>query len=69
MSILNYATKKELKGCVGQRLNYTETSRPYSDFTENGEVFGSNRPSLSRNGKREFYATVTMKNGLIEKVQ
>lgn len=69
MMILKYATKKELKECIGQKLRYTETSIFGPEYKENGSFCGSNRPSLPGGfGKREFFAQVTMKDGLIEKV-
>lgn len=67
MIILNYETKKELKAAIGQRLKYRETSIFGSEYTENGVIYGSNRPHIT-GYKREFYAAITLKNGLIEKV-
>lgn len=59
-----YKTKKALKESKGQRLKYSENSIFGPEFKENGSfcVVG---PSAY---ERKWYATVTMKNGLIEKV-
>lgn len=69
MLILNYVSKKEMKSKIGQPLNYIETSRFGNEYTPNGSLTGSNRPSITGNGGREFYAKVTMKDGLIAKVE
>lgn len=67
MLILNYPTKKDLKACVGQRLKYAETSMHGLEYKPDGAIAGSNRPGLT-GFKREFFANVTMENGLIKKV-
>jgi hypothetical protein len=70
MMILNYATKKELKQCIGRRLKYKETSLHGEEYRTTGKFVGSNRPwHPDGTGTREFYAEVTMKDGLIEKVK
>ena len=59
----HYKTKKELKACVGQSLKYTETSMFGPEFQPNGEFcVADSGPS------RKWFATVTMKDGLIAKV-
>jgi|TARA_R110000764_G_scaffold128743_4_gene216492 hypothetical protein len=72
MMILNYVSKKELKENVGQELKYIETCTDFGfppEFKTNGSFAGCNRPHDYRGtGKREFFATVTMQNGLISKV-
>lgn len=65
--ILDYATKKDLKASIGQPLNYQETSLFGAEYLDNGTLYGCNRPHLTGH-KREFFANVTMKNGLINKV-
>lgn len=67
MLIFDYPTKKDLKAAVGQRLKYRETSMFGSEYKTDGVITGSNRPSITGH-KREFYANVTMENGLIKKV-
>lgn len=60
----SYKTKKELKGSIGQKLRYVETSFFGLEYKENGNfcVVG---PSPE---KRTWFASVTMKDGLIAKV-
>ena len=74
MMIVNYPSKKELKASIGQPLDYTETSMFGAEFNPNGTFCGSNRPYNKdypyndRRGKREFFASITMVDGLIMKV-
>ena len=60
-----YPTKKILKTKIGKPLRYQETSMFGPEFKENGSfcVVG---PSPY---ERKWYATVTMKDGLIAKVR
>jgi len=67
MMIVHYPSKKELKACIGQSLRYTETSIFGAEYKDNGTITVANRPHLTKIG-REFFAQVTMKNGLIDKV-
>ena len=67
MLVLNYASKKELKENIGKPLNYMETSIFGPEYNSNGILTGSNRPHITGH-KREFYANVTIKDNLIEKV-
>ena len=67
MMILNYESKKFLKTQVGKPLRYTETSMFGNEFRPDGTFCGCNRPHLT-GYKREFFASVTMANGLIAKV-
>lgn len=70
MMILNYESKKQLKESVGQPLRYTETSLFGNEFTPNGVFVGSNRPwHEDGTGKREFFASVTMRDGVIAEVK
>ena len=61
----SYPTKKALKAAVGQPLRYIETSMFGSEYKEDGSfcVVGPDPYT-----KRSWYATVTMKAGLIERV-
>ena len=68
MIIFNYPSKKTLKENIGQKLNYIETSLFGAEYVPNGKITGANRPHITGSG-REFFAEVTMKNGLIAKVQ
>ena len=68
MMIFNYESKKAMKECVGQPLRYTETSLFGPEYRANGSFVGCNRPHLT-GYKREFFAEVTMKDGVIAKVK
>ncbi len=68
MLIFNYPSKKELKACIGQSLRYTETSMFGAEYRPDGKLTGANRPHITKMG-REFFAEVTMKDGLIVKVE
>ena len=67
MLIFDYPTKKVLKENIGNPLNYRETSMFGNEFLLNGVLTGCNRPHITGH-KREFFANVTMKSGLISKV-
>lgn len=69
MLIALYVSKKQMKEYVGQKLKYRETSAFGPEYKENGTFCVSNRPSITGVKGREFFAEVTMKNGLIEKVK
>ena len=72
MMILNYHSKKDLKENVGQELKYTETCTDFgfpAEFKTSGTFVGCNRPQDPRGtGSREFFAKVTMQDGLISKI-
>ena len=68
MLIFDYPSKKELAACVGQKLRFTETSMFGAEYDPNGFLTGCNRPHITGH-KREFFANVQMKDGLIEKVK
>lgn len=59
-----YKTKKELKSAIGQPLRYEETSFFGPEYKENGS-FSVVGPSPSQ---RNWFARVTMENGIITKV-
>lgn len=67
MLIALYESKKQLKENVGQKLKYKETSLFGNEYVDNGKFCVCNRPHLT-GFKREFFAEVTMENGLIKKV-
>ena len=69
MMILNYKSKKLLKENIGQALRYTETSFFGNEYVPTGSFVGSNRPQITGNGGREFFAQVTMANNLIQSVK
>lgn len=67
--VTGYASKKELKAAIGKPLKYIETSAFGPEFKADGTFTVAHRPALGINPKgREFFARVTMKNGLIHKV-
>jgi hypothetical protein len=68
MLVFKYASKKDLKASIGKPLRYIETSLFGSEYLENGILTGANRPHMTGLG-REFYANVTMENGLIKGVK
>ena len=68
MMILNYESKKALRECIGNVLNYTETSLFGEEYRLNGSFVGCNRPHIT-GFKREFFAEITMKDGLIYTVK
>ena len=61
----SYKTKKELKASIGKRLRYVETSLFGYEYNPNGKfcVVG---PSPYN---RKWYAEITMKNDIIERVK
>jgi len=63
-----YPSKKELKANVGKRLKYIETSMFGPEYRDNGTLTVANRPHITGIG-REFFAQVTMENGLIKSVK
>lgn len=67
--VTGYASKKELKEAIGQKLKYQETSMFGEEFKANGTFSVAHRPAMGVNPKgREFFASVTMENSLIKKV-
>ena len=68
MLVFVYPSKKELKTNIGKPLRYIETSMFGNEYLANGILTGANRPHITRQG-REFFARVTMRDGLIAKVE
>lgn len=66
--IADYPTKKQLKESIGKRLRYQETSWHGAEYRNDGRLTVCNRPHITGH-KREFFAIVTMRGGLIEKVE
>lgn len=70
MMLLNgYASKKELKAAIGKPLSYTETSMFGDEFRADGTFTAAHRPVITKEPGREFFARITMKGGLIAKVE
>jgi len=65
--VVCYDSKKDLKAAVGQRLKYVETSLFGAEYRDNGVLTVAGRPHITGH-KREFFANVTMKDGVILKV-
>ena len=59
---VHYNTKKELKNNVGSELDYTETNIFKDEYTSSGVVIGCDI-------NRKFFAKITIKNNIIERVQ
>jgi len=68
MLVFNYESKKALKESIGKPLRYIETSMFGPEYRDNGMLTGANRPHITGKG-REFFANVTMANGLIKGVK
>jgi hypothetical protein len=68
MLVFNYVSKKVLKESIGKPLNYIETSMFGAEYKTNGVLTGANRPHITGQG-REFFANVTMQDGLIKGVK
>lgn len=68
MLVFDYDSKKALKECIGQPLRYIETSMFGAEYRPDGVLTGANRPHITGRG-REFFANVTMQDGLIKAVK
>ena len=68
MIVFNYPSKKVLKENIGQPLRYIETSMFGDEYVRDGQLTGANRPHITGLG-REFFATVTMRDGKIAGVK
>jgi len=64
MMSANYKTKKELKSCVGQKLDYQETSIFGNEYKPTGKNYVVGPTPLNR----KWWAEVLMENNLIKKV-
>jgi len=68
MIIFDYESKKVLKKNIGKPLRYIETSMFGPEYKADGVLTGANRPHITGRG-REFFANVTMADGLIKSVK
>jgi hypothetical protein len=68
MLLAHYTSKKDLKAAIGEPLRYEETSVFGPEYTPNGTLTVARRPHL-QGGGREFFAQVTMRDGLITNVK
>ena len=69
MMLFNYPSKKDMAAHVGQPLRYTETSIFGVEYIPDGIITGAHRPLVDGSKGREFFATVTMRGGLIAAVK
>ena len=69
MLLMGYKSKKQLKASKGEALSYQETSLFGEEYKINGTFLGAHRPMITGLGGREFFAKITMKNGVIENVE
>ena len=69
MLLTGYKSKKELKAAKGKALDYEETSLFGEEYKINGTFLGAHRPAITGLAGREFFAKITMKNGLIQTVE
>ena len=67
--VIGYDSKKTLKANIGKPLKYQETSMFGAEYKADGSFSVAHRPALNGSAGREFFARVTMKNGLIAKVE
>lgn len=68
MLLTGYKSKKELKENIGKPLRYRETSIFGPEYDPNGTFTAAHRPAITKLPGREFFATVTMSDGLIKKI-
>jgi hypothetical protein len=68
MLLTGYISKKELKASIGKTLAYQETSMFGAEYKSTGTFTAAHRPRVTGLKGREFFAEVTMSNGVIAKV-
>lgn len=68
MLVADYPTKKLAKENIGKPLRYIETSMFGPEYKPDGVLTVAHRPHLTGRG-REWFGRITMKNGLIERVE
>ena len=68
MIIFDYPSKKALKESIGEPLRFIETSLFGPEYRRDGDLTGANRPHITGRG-REFFAVVTMQDGVIKRVK
>jgi hypothetical protein len=67
--LVHYQTERELKANFGKPLRYTETFMFGRQNSDNGVLTVAHRPHLDGGKGREFFARVTIKDGLIARVE
>jgi hypothetical protein len=68
MLLAMYDTKKLCKSHTGEPLRYRETSMFGTEYRSDGVLTVAHRPHITGTG-REWFARITMKGGLIAKVE
>jgi|TARA_R110000764_G_scaffold5240_1_gene21032 hypothetical protein len=68
MIIAFYPSKKACKESIGKPLEYMETSLFGEEWLPNGSFVVANRPHITGLG-REWFAQITMSDGLIKGVK
>ena len=66
MGVSGYRHKKDLKASVGQKLRYVETSAFGAEYKDNGTFCVVGPDAYAH---RDWFAEVTMKDGVIAKVR
>jgi len=69
MMLALYPSKKECKANIGKPLKYEETSVFGPEYKANGTFTVAYRPTLCNLGGREWFGQITMRDGLIAKVE
>lgn len=64
MMIAYYESKNALKKEIGKPLKYTETTLFGQEYRSNGTFNVCNRPSVT-GARKEFFATITIKNDIL----
>lgn len=70
--LLYYPSKKAMRELVGQSrhvLRYDETSIFGAEVSDNCDVTGSNRPRITGIKGREFFASISIRDGIIKGVK
>lgn len=65
MLVAHYRTKKELRESKGAPLRHSETSVFAREYTQNGIVYVVGPTAYNR----KWYARVTMKDGIVSRVE
>jgi hypothetical protein len=66
--VVKYNSKKELAESVGKPLKYVETSMFGPEYKDTGMMTVAGRPHIT-GLKREFFAQVWTRDGIIERVR
>jgi hypothetical protein len=67
--LVHYSSKKRCREAIGQRLRHTETSLFGNEYKDDGVLTVAYRPSIQHLRGAEWFGRITMKDGLIAKVE